>query len=148
MTSSSDTVCLLPEESWRLVTRLTAGHQISTRARFATSLVGIIRSGQFGLVIVDPGGVRDDLYDATVTAVDEVGAMMCVMATLTAVSAARGLRASARMPTEVLFRGASGTRRVIRSLLGAGRAVSASAWVLHALALASSGSIRWCAPAS
>jgi AraC-like DNA-binding protein len=133
MTSSCDTVCLLPDESWRLVTRLTLGHQLPARATFAASLVAMIRTGKFGLVIVDPVGFRDDLYDAAVTAVDEVGAIACVLATLTTISAARTLQSSECVPTELVFRGAGGAGRVIQRLLEAGRGLSASAWLLRVL---------------
>jgi len=75
MTSCSNTVCLLPGESWRVVTRLIVGHELPPRAAFAASLVAMIRTGKFGVVMVDAVGFRDDVYQTAVRSVDrgEIG---------------------------------------------------------------------------
>lgn len=97
-------------------------------------MVGLVRTGRFDVVVIDPLLIRADLYELILGSVHEVGAVILLLAPLTTLSATRALQSCELVPTELCFRGARNEDRAVHGALTFSEMISASAWLLHSLA--------------
>ena len=122
-------VCLLGDDRWRLVA---SSLYPPLRAQSGKSLIDLIETGRFGVILIDPNTIRGDLFDGAARATQRVGGTMYILAILTRLSATSAVRASELVPTEISW-GVASDNALVRKTLQFG-SISTPAWLLHYLA--------------
>lgn len=112
---------------------LWTGHSLAV-APSADALVALVRSGECHLSMVDPTGIRDDVFVTLLTAIANSGIALVIWSRPNAVTCERILQAAAMFPTMVLLRDIDDDAADLQAMLRAGGATTAAALLHHRLA--------------
>jgi AraC-like DNA-binding protein len=112
---------------------LWTGHSLSA-VRSPAELETLVSGGGCELVILDPTGMRDEVFSGTLKSVVQSGASFCIWARKSAPTYARIVQAAVFLPTTALLRGINDANEDLRAMVRLTGSSTATAMILHRLA--------------